>query len=88
MKRLDFIMSHVKKRRCLMMSVRFSSENRDESVGLSGAFNLNRYNFPDQRLRLNCFKSNRRLIRCHHDLTTQSDVSHCAMSPVTKTKHK
>ena len=33
---------------------------------LSGAFNLNCYNFSNERLRLNHLKTNRRLIKYNH----------------------
>ena len=53
MKCQDFAMSLVKKRHRLILSVRSSSDNRAESTCPSDAFNLDRYNSPDERLRLN-----------------------------------
>ena len=53
MKRLDFSMSHVMKKRCLILSVQSSSDDRDESTCLSDAFNVDRYNSPDEGLKLN-----------------------------------
>ena len=53
MKRLDFATSRVKKRCCLMLTVRSSSSDRDESTYPSGTFNIDRYNSLDERLRLN-----------------------------------
>ena len=98
MKRPDFVTSRVKKRRHLMMSIRSSLDDCDESTSPSGTFNLDCYNSLNKQQRLNRFKSNRRLIRCRHvpprvsesddqDLTAQSDVSRCATSLVTKNKH-
>ena len=74
MKRPDFVISRVKKRRRLMMSVRSSSDDHDESTCPSSAFNLNRYNSPDEGLRLNCLKSNRRPIKCRHVPRRVSDI--------------
>ena len=56
----------VKKKHCLILSVESSSDDRDDFTCPSGIFNLDRYNSSDQRLRLNHFKLNRCLIRCHH----------------------
>ena len=53
MKCPDFIMSRVKKRRRLILFVRSSSDDHDESTSPSGAFNLDRYNSIDEQLRLN-----------------------------------
>ena len=53
MKLPDFATSRVKKRRHLISSIRSSSDDRDESMCPSGAFNLDFYNSPDEWLRLN-----------------------------------
>ena len=53
MKHPNFVTSHLKKRHRLILSVRSSLNDRDESTCPSGAFNLDYYNSPDERLRLN-----------------------------------
>ena len=51
-----------------------SSDDRDESTCPSRAFNLDRYNSPDQLKRLHHFKLNRRIIRCRHVPLRVSDI--------------
>ena len=74
MKCPDSGMSRVKKKRRLMLCVRSSSNDRDNSTCSSSAFNLDRYNSPDQWLRLNHFTTNRRQIRCRHVPLGVSDI--------------
>ena len=50
----------------LTSTVWSSSSDRGESTCPRGAFNLDHYNSPDERLRLNHLNMNHRLIRCSH----------------------
>ena len=59
MKDPDFATSCLKTRRHLMLIVRSSSTDRDESTCSSGAFNLNCFNSLNQGVRLNHIKLNR-----------------------------